>query len=166
MSNLVLIYLNKINNYDKMVAISNSLVKISLRHKKGIIFNFLGYDEILINQLDTNFYFSISDDFLQLNSNYCNVNDILDIESTMGKKKFKEKFAILDDVFVCLKKNNITNFSMLISEEFANKNEFKIITENDIIPSNVLYKYIVTRKQDSYSFGAIIINYIIKNDLN
>ena len=99
MSNMVVFFINDKIKYDKMVYISNSIVNICLNAKKGAIFNFLGYDEDLINQFNNDFYFSISDDFLQLNSNYCNVNDILNIDSYLGRERFKEKFLIFDDVF-------------------------------------------------------------------
>ena len=64
MSNLVLFTINDRLSYDQTLSLSNGLVELCLEKQKGVIFNFLGYEEDFIKKLDANFYFSISDDFV------------------------------------------------------------------------------------------------------
>lgn len=159
MSNIVLFSIVDNISYKKMHKLSNSLVKLSLLKKKGIIFNFLGYDEELIRRFNLSFYFSVSDDFLQLNSNFCNVCDILHLKSKNGKNKFKKKFAIFDDIYLHLLNNKINEFILIISDQDAEVCDFTELTFNQDLPSDILYDYILTKENDSYSFGAVIIRF-------
>ena len=81
----------------------------------GVIFNFLGYGENLIRELNPNFYFSISDDFFQLNSEYLNTTLIKEIDNGKGKKEFCKKFSFFDDISNIVNSFYIKNVSLLIS---------------------------------------------------
>jgi len=70
MSNLILFGFNGHNDYDFLKKITNKLTRLALKNNKGIVFYFEGYGEDLINLLNFDFYFSVSDDFFQLNSNF------------------------------------------------------------------------------------------------
>jgi len=156
MSNILLFSIKDNIDYFKMVKISNSLVKLCINHKKGVIFNFLGYDNDLINRINDNYYFSISDDFLQLNSEFLTVEDILFLDTNKGKEEFTKKFSILDEVCLLLKKNNINKYDLIISDQDANFSDYIIISKIKSLPTKFLYEYILTKKENAYSFDSVI----------
>ena len=49
-------------------------------------------------------YFSVSDDFFELNSEFLTTSDIEKIETRDGEKLFRRKFAVLDRMRTILKK--------------------------------------------------------------
>lgn len=88
MSSILVFSIRDKIEYENSVKISKKLISYCLSKNLGIIFNFLGYDENLIRSLQSTFYFSISDDFLQLNSEFLTTSDIMGIENEKGKKFF------------------------------------------------------------------------------
>jgi len=159
MSNLVLFTINDRLSYDQMLSLSNGLVELCLEKQKGVIFNFLGYEEDFIKKIDANFYFSISDDFLQLNSEFCDVCDILDLNSKEGKTKFVKKFSIFDEIYLFLIKNKVKNCKLYISDQDYDLSEYKKVYYTGTI-TDCLYDYILTTEAESYSFGAILLELI------
>ena len=79
--------------------ISNKIISFCLDKNIGAIFNFLGYGESLIHEANPTLYFSISDDFLQLNSEYLTTSEIENIECEKGKKEFYDNFSLLDEIY-------------------------------------------------------------------
>ena len=94
MSNLVAFIIKDDLNYKTMDTLSRKIIKYCLNKKFGVLFNFLGYSQELINSLNPKLYFSLSDDFIQLNSEFLTTSNIEDIDSNHGKKLFLKQFAI------------------------------------------------------------------------
>lgn len=99
MSALVAFVIKDDIKYEKLVELSKDLISYSLKNNIGVIFNFLGYAEELMRSLNAGLYFSVSDDFLQLNSEFLTVSEINDLESEQGKHYFYEKFTFLDNIY-------------------------------------------------------------------
>lgn len=62
MSNLVALIIKDDLDYKAMDTLSRKIIKYCLNKKFGVLFNFLGYSQELINSLNPKFYFSLSDD--------------------------------------------------------------------------------------------------------
>ena len=160
MSNLIIFSINEKPNHKKLVTLSKKLIKYCLTKDLGIIFNFLGYSHKLITQLTPSFYFSISDDFLQLNSEYLTTSNIKNIEKTSGKKFFNNKFSFLDDVYNILKNFGIKNITLLISRDdtINDIKEFKRVVKNNRPIVDILYEDIINRQHEyGYDFTDLII---------
>ncbi len=57
MSTLLVYSIKDDINYEQSASLSKKLVSYCLDKNLGVIFNFLGYSEDLISQLDSNLYF-------------------------------------------------------------------------------------------------------------
>ena len=161
MSNLVIFYFDRarIVDYDHAKQLSDELVKLALANDKGVIFEFLGYDEEFIKSLGDKFYFAVSDDFIQLNSEFMNLCQIDDIGSPSGKETFLQEMKIFDDVSALLRSHGIDKFDLLISADNADcLDDFKIIyADNDCI-SQTLYRHLLDNLcSNGYDFTDIII---------
>jgi len=149
--------------YNDLVKISKQLISFCLNKNLGVIFNFLGYDEELINKLESNFYFSISDDFFQLNSEYLNTSDIEVVESDEGKQTFYKKFSFFDEIYNILIESGINNISLLIScgGSSVELNNFKFKRKKEKSLVEILYETIIEEKDEyAYGFPEIIITSI------
>ena len=145
MSNLVIFYFDRarIVDYDHAKQLSDELVKLALANDKGVIFEFLGYDEEFIKSLGDKFYFAVSDD----------------IGSPSGKETFLQEMKIFDDVSALLRSHGIDKFDLLISADNADcLDDFKIIyADNDCI-SQTLYRHLLDNLcSNGYDFTDIII---------
>lgn len=150
----LLVYSIKDNiNYEELVNLSKKLVYYCLDKNLGVIFNFLGYSEDLINQLDSNLYFTISDDFLQLNCEYITTSRIENIEKEEGKWTFLSEFSVLDDIYNMLIAFGLKNISLLISCDgsVTTLEEFKVKKKGSLTITEILYKSIIEEK-DMYAY--------------
>lgn len=161
MSNLVICYFDRksIIDYNHVKQLSDELVKLALTNDKGIIFEFLGYDEEFIKSLGDKFYFAVSDDFIQLNSEFMNLCKIDDIRSTSGKGQFLQEMKIFDDISALLCSYGISKFDLLISTDNSDcLDDFKIISAKNDSISKVLYHHLLSNLcSNGYDFTDIII---------
>lgn len=151
-------------DYTKQVALSKLLINYCLSNGKGVIFNFLGYSENLLSELQPNFYFSVSDDFIQLNSEYMTTADINNIEKAVGREEFKKKFIFLDDIFDILVNFGLINFSLIVACDGSDDdvNSFDIVSTNTTprLITDILYAHVINNSSSyCYDFSNIIINY-------
>ena len=118
MSNLVVFSIDeKSLKYEDLIKISKDLINLALEDDKGIIFNFLEYNNKLINDLNIRFYFTVSDTFFHTNSDFFDVCDIDDILENSGKEKMSQKFKIIDEIEKYFIKKNIKKYRFLFSSE-------------------------------------------------
>lgn len=161
MSNLVTFLIKDEINYEKSTFISNEIVSFCLRKNLGAIFNFLGYYENLIHETKPNLYFSISDDFLQLNSEYLSTSEIQQIETEKGKKEFYKKFSFLDEIYEILIKFKLKNISLIILTDGS----INTISELEVVNSDkkiteITYNLIIDNPEKyGYDFPNVIINF-------
>lgn len=162
MSNLVAFIIKDDLDYKAMDTLSRKIIKYCLNKRFGVMFNFLGYSQELINSLNPKFYFSLSDDFIQLNSEFLTTSNIEDIDSYHGKKLFLKHFAIFDDIFAILLNDfGLKKISLLISVDGSadNLEDYSIININSNAVAETLYKSILAMKEDfAYDFPDIVIN--------
>ena len=64
MSNVVLFYVKDNINYEDMNSISRKIVKYCLKKDLGVSFNFFGYCDEIVKELNPTMYFIVSDDFI------------------------------------------------------------------------------------------------------
>ena len=159
MSNLVSYLIKNKSNYSFDKKLSNELVNLALICNKGIVFNFLGYDEELINQFDHCLYFSITDDFLQLNSEFASNLIIYDFETKKGIMMFEKDFSIFDMVADHLYKNNIKEFDVIIStNEGVSKENLYLLTCNTTHLTKTMIDYLISNKdKNGFSFEDVLI---------
>lgn len=145
--------------YKQYKKITDGLVRLSLKNDKGVIFNFLGYAEELIKSLGYKSYFSVSDDFFELNSEFLTTSDIEKNETRDGEKLFRRKFAVLDRIAHYLKENGIKEFDVLMDTCCAEKAEdFTVLTCDGEDITGVLYDYVVAEKDSTaLDFTSIIV---------
>ena len=152
MSNLVIFYFNNVYDYDYYKDLSEKIIKVALKNKRGVIFNFEGYAEELIKQLGDVFYFSVSDDFLQLNSEFITQEISLDSDEKNLKNKYSQSMKVFDEITLLLKKNGINKFDLLIDTNEANSMSDFIIIDNSMVKiSDTMYEYL-TNNQNHYPF--------------
>ena len=163
MSNLILFGFNGHNDYDFLKKITNKLTRLALKNNKGIVFYFEGYGDDLIDLLNFDFYFSVSDDFFQLNSNFVTTEDIIDIETNRGKKLFIKKFKIFDKIAVYLKKEGINDFYFVTDIcGVMDIEDFTTISLRSTNITEALYKLITDNpKETSYNFNDFFIKIIL-----
>lgn len=164
MSNLVMFSIQDEIDYFNKVRLSELLIDYCLLNKKGVIFNFLGYSEDFISELHPHFYFSVSDDFIQLNSEFMTTCDIENIQNAKGKEKFIEKFSFLSDIFQILVDFGLLNFSLVIacdgSDDDIEDFDTKYINETTSSLTDVLYDHIINMSHYyAYEFSNVIISY-------
>ena len=167
MSNLVAFIIKDDLNYKTMDTLSRKIIKYCLNKKFGVLFNFLGYSQELINSLNPKLYFSLSDDFIQLNSEFLTTSNIEDIDSNHGKKLFLKQFAIFDDIFAILLNDfGLKRMSLLIYVDGSADNieGYSIININSNAVAETLYESVLAMKEDfAYDFPDIVINIDINN---
>lgn len=134
------------HDYSFYKNVSIQLIKIALKNNKGVIFNFEGYAQDLIDEFDSGFYFSLSDDFLQTNSNFASDFSICDFVTKEDRDKFKNVFHVFDDLANCLVQNKIFNFDLIIDLDGCEKSidDFEIVhlfstNISDAIYDTILY---------------------------
>lgn len=164
MSSLVMFSIQDEIDYSNEVILSELLINYCLLNKKGVIFNFLGYSEKLINELHPHFYFSISDDFIQLNSEFMTTCDIENIQNEEGKEKFIEKFSFLNDISQILVEYGLGNFSLIIScdgsDDDLNDFQRELIINHQKPLNEVLYNHIINNNSNyAFDFSNVIISY-------
>ena len=162
MSNIVVFIIKDKLSYDKSFMISNKIVSLCLNKNVGAIFNFLGYYETLIHEMDPSLYFSISDDFLQLNSEYLSTSEIENIECDNGKKEFYEKFSFLDEIYNVLVEFELRNISLIISSDGSIEKicDLEIVASKSRAITEILYNIIIDNHEKyGYDFPDIIINF-------
>ena len=159
MSNILLFSFHPTCEYKQYKKITDGIVRLALKNDKGVIFNFLGYAEELIKSLGYKSYFSVSDDFFELNSEFLTTSDIEKIETQDGEKLFRRKFVVLDRIAHYLKENGIKEFDILIDTCCAEKAEdFTVLTCDGEDITGVLYDYVVAEKDSSaLDFTSIIV---------
>ncbi|MBQ3066983.1 MAG: hypothetical protein IJD18_03035 [Clostridia bacterium] len=160
MSNLVAFLVYDTMEYEEMVAVSKSITKYCLNKDIGAIFNFLGYSEKLITELNPNFYFSISDDFLQLNSEWLSTSSIENIAEEEGKVEFCNKFSFLEDICAILDGYGLQCVKLLVSSSGTESIEDFLLVDAGLEPiTNLLYKSVIENHATyAYGFPDIIIN--------
>ena len=79
MSKTVAFFLHEDIKFEKLIELSNKLVSYCLNKKLGIIFNHLDWKTQFIKELDSNFYFIITDNFFEYNCDFLTAKNILDI---------------------------------------------------------------------------------------
>lgn len=162
MSNIVVFLTKDKLSYEKSLKISNRIVSFCLNKNLGAIFNFLGYSETLIQEVDPTLYFSISDDFLQLNSEYLSTSEIKDIERDNGKKEFYEKFSFFDEIYNILVEFELRNISLIISSDGSAEkiSDFEIVASKSRTITEILYNTIINNyERYGYGFPTIVINF-------
>lgn len=161
MSNLVVFLIKDKITYEQTVAVSNNIVRYCLENNKGALFNFLGYGEDLINQLAPSFYFSISDDFLQLNSNYLSSINNHFVKKTDNEKDFFSKFKFLDDIYALLQSAKIRKIQLLISSDGSSERieDFLQIAKGAYSFEEILYDIFLKEQVGiTQDFPELIIN--------
>lgn len=147
-------------NYETSVSLSKKLVLYCLEKNYGVIFNFLGYSQNLINEFSPSLYFSISDDFLQLNSEFLTTSYIERIEEQEGKKEFCKNFSILDDIYSILQSYKIGDIKLLISTDSEEINDFISANCDSRKVAEVIYDAIISNAAIyAYDFPNMIINF-------
>ena len=162
MSNLVVFLIKDKLSYEKSLMLSNKIISFCLDKNIGAIFNFLGYSETLIRETNPNLYFSISDDFLQLNSEYLSTAEIENIESDSGKKEFYEKFSFFDEIYNILVEFELKNMSLVISSDGSVEkiSDLEIVDSKSRTITEILYKNIIdNHAKYGYDFTDIVINF-------
>lgn len=162
MSNIVVFLVKDKLSYEKSLMISNKIVSFCLNKNVGAIFNFLGYRETLIHEADPTLYFSISDDFLQLNSEYLSTAEIENIECDNGKKEFYEKFSFLDEIHNVLVEFELKNISLIISSDGSIEkiSDLEIVASKTRTITEILYNIIVDNHEKyGCDFPDIVINF-------
>ena len=161
MSNMVLFFIEDDMDYEKMKHLSKKIIRYCLKKDVGVVFNFLGYGQDLIESIDPKFYFSVSDDFIQLNSEFLTTSDIRSIENDYGKKIFVERFSLFDDIYEILCDSNIKKSKLLISADGSTNSleEFivKKIANGSI--AETLYESVIEKKDEyAYDFPNILLD--------
>lgn len=160
MSALVTFFIKDDVEYTKSCKISKAIITYCLKNNKGAIFNYLGYSETLVSSIKSNFYFSISDDFLQLNSEFLTTQNIASILSKRGRKSFNKKFAFFDDVFDILQAYGLSNISLCVTKDGSvdSIDDFLEIKKQDKRYVDLLYDDIISRSNIfAYDFTTVII---------
>ena len=161
MSNLVVFSVDEKNlKYEDLIKISKDLINLALEYDKGIIFNFLEYNNKLINDLNIRFYFTVSDTFFHTNSDFFDVCDVDDILENSGKKKMSQKFKIIDEIEKYFIKKNIKKYRFLFSsEESYDVKDYIHIDNNEkkrII--DILYEDLIKYQDiNSFCFSTMLI---------
>ncbi len=161
MSKLVVFLIKDKADYEKSVILSKKIISYCLSKNLGVTFNFLGYSQELIHQLNPTLYFSISDDFLQLNSEYLNTSKIVHIEEDIGKKIFCDNFSFFDEIYSILVDLKFNNISLLISSDGSAEKieDFKVINSESKPITEAIYESIINNKETyAYDFPDIIVN--------
>lgn len=160
MSKMIVFLIKDEIGYEKSVLLSKRLISYCLDKNFGVMFNFLGYSHDLINKFTPSLYFSISDDFLQLNSEFLSTSNILYINEIEGKKEFCEKFSVLDDIYNILLNYKILNIKLLISSESKKINDFITVNCNSQKVTEIIYDSIISNAENyAYDFPDLIINF-------
>ena len=153
MSSLVLFSINDKIKYKETIQLSKQLISYCLNKNLGVIFNFFGYSESLINQLHPNLYFCVSDDFVQLNSEFLSTSEIVHFKSIEGEKAFYEKFHFLDEVLNILIDFGLKEVNLIIScDECENIDNFLKIKKDSKSIVEILYESILSEK-DKHAYG-------------
>ena len=161
MSNLVVFSVDEKNlKYEDLIKISKDLINLALEYDKGIIFNFLEYNNKLINDLNIRIYFTVSDTFFHTNSDFFDVCDVDDILENSGKKKMSQKFKIIDEIEKYFIKKNIKKYRFLFSsEESYDVKDYIHIDNNEkkrII--DILYEDLIKYQDiNSFCFSTMLI---------
>lgn len=160
MSALVGFFIKDDVEYTKSCEISKTIINYCLENNKGAIFNFLGYSEPLISSMNSHFYFSLSDDFLQLNGEFLTTQNIASILSKQGREAFNKEFSCFDDLFNILQNYGLSNISLVITKEanVESIDEFIIIKKQNKRYVDLLYEDIVSRSNIfAYDFTTLLI---------
>ena len=161
MSNLMIFAIKDNLKYDQSVLLSKKIISYCLNKNLGAIFNFLGYCDELIDQLGATMYFSISDDFIQLNSEYLSTSNINHIKQDSGKQKFIDKFSFLNEICDILCNFGLTKICVLISPDGGvhSIDDLKAVDKNTELLTDVLYQGILeSHDKYAYDFPNMIIN--------
>lgn len=163
MSKMLAFLIKEKINYETSILLSKKLVLHCLEKNYGVIFNFLGYSQKLIKEFSPSLYFSISDDFLQLNSEFLTTSYIECIEDKEGKKEFCENFSILDDIYSILQSYKIGNIKLLISTDSEEINDFISVNCDSRKVTEIIYDAIISNADMyAYDFPNMIINLLIE----
>ena len=130
-----------------------------MKNDIGAIFNFEGYADGLIKEIDPMLYFEISDDFIQLNAEFLDTTDISFL-SENAEKEFESKFYMFDGIYDILDKHNIEKIDLVISCDGSvdSLSDFIIVNKEDKKYSTLLYKAILDQKDKwAFEFPNIII---------
>ena len=165
MSNLVLFYIKDNINYEAMDALSRKIVKYCLKNNLGASFNFFGYCDEEVKELNPTMYFILCEDFIQLNSEFLTTQNILNIQEKEGKDIFLKTFACFTEIFELLSKNNLKDFGLLIERsgicwpiKSINDCEIKKVHSTNI--TEILYNSIIENKDRfAYDFTNIHIKF-------
>ena len=154
MSNTVMFYTKDNPSYKKIDIASREIIKYCLEKKLGVLFNFLGYCDDLIAEINTNFYFIVSDDFIQLNSEFLTISNIMDIDSVSGKKQFCENFYFFDDIYNLLKSFKFKNIGLIVISN--NSSSLESCKKKEIQSGRIvdcLYETIIKSKDEKHVYG-------------
>lgn len=162
MSKMVVFLIKDKINYEKSLLISKKIILYCLKNDLGSIFNFLGYSENLIIEANPTLYFSISDDFLQLNSEYLNTEKIECIEEEKGKREIYKNFSFLDEIYNILIDFKLGDISLILSSDGSTEkmSDFKSINSDSRKIVEIIYNSIIESKDKyAYDIPNIIINF-------
>lgn len=161
MSSTILFILKDKMEYKKIKELSIALVNHCVKIDKGIHF----YPMYLYSDNSADYFnkflnFSISDDFLSVNSEFLNVCDIMSIESDVGRKQFNEKFCFLDKIFDIILDFGCKKISLVVFQnEVGDFNNYEKELKGSRSYCEILYNHIIRNKEKyAYSFSEIIIN--------
>lgn len=162
MSNVVLFYVKDNINYEDMNSISRKIVKYCLKKDLGVSFNFFGYCDEIVKELNPTMYFIVSDDFIQLNSEFLTTSNIFNIKAESGKIIFSKRFRFFNEIFKIFINNNLKDFGLLImtdgSSESINDCEVKKVHSANI--TETLFGSIIENKDRfAYDFPNLLIKY-------
>lgn len=160
MSKTVAFFLHEDIKFEKLIELSNKLVSYCLNKKLGIIFNHLDWKTQFIKELDSNFYFIITDNFFEYNCDFLTAKNILDINQNNGKDNFYKSFSIFDEIYDILMDYSIKNISLLISNESNENsiNEFNQIKKENKLYVEILYDLLIKENTKyGYDFPNVLI---------
>ena len=163
MSNLAMFVIKQQEGLDylKLKKLSSDIVAFCLENDIGVIFNFEGYADKLIKEMDPWIYFEISDDFIQLNAEFLDTTDV-DFMSENAYNDFNSKFYMFDCIFDVLRKYEVQNIDLVISCDGSAEtlSDFIAINKNEDLYISTLYKAILDHKDVwAFEFPNLIIKY-------
>lgn len=144
-------------SYERMVVISESLVRLTLNRGYGCLFYYDLYNKKLIKMLKPKFYFTITDNFIEFSYNYLFGATEEDVLSAKCKTNFYEAYSIFDEIYILLKSFDVKSIKLIISYNEENPKDFSVKSKNDSLFVDMLYEcFVQTKKLNTLS--NILIN--------
>ena len=160
MSNLVVFFVDDKLSYQTQNKLSRELVLYSLKRGIGVIFDFEGYADNIIQQMNSLLYFSVTDDFIQLNSMFLETGYKPYFNNSKGKKKFFKDFGFFDEIYSVLKKYGIKTIKLIVSHDGSvdDIKDLKVVDKKDKSIVQILYDDIIEEKDKcAYGFTDLLI---------